>query len=537
LIVHKLSKILGKGEDSTMKSKFWVFLTLLITVSMLLASCQPAATPPPAAAPVEPTATTKVEEAKPAEPTATTAAEAPAEATATEGPTAEPTATEWVPLQVKEGQTKVLIFVGFGTGTSPEQQAAHKKIQDAYNSTHDKIQIEFVTVPHAERITKFSTMLAGDMAPDIVMPIGVGGIAEFYDEWADLTPYITKDKYDMSRFIGTTTEIHKYPEKGILGLPMCVYPSVVFYNMDVFDAAGVEYPPHKFGEKYADGSAWDYNKVIEISKKMSLDANGNDANSPAFDAKNMKQWGWDGFDWMQNWEDYAQKFGPDNGTGVSQDFRTALFTTQTYKDSLSWVKDAIYTHHIQANSEQAGAFYDQSGDPFGSGMVGMWEIQSWMKYAWDSWDKAFSWDVAAIPTGPNGKIISVTDADTFVIPKSSKHKDEAWEVIKWFYENENLKQLIDNYGCIPADKDLAASWATDTGTKYPNVDLQVFLDALDYTDWPNHEAYHPQYAKIHDAETKGFDSMNTGKNLDVNAICEEVQKEAQALLDEYWKNK
>ena len=189
-------------------------------------------------------------------------------------------------FEVNRRSTKVLIFVGFGTGTDPTQQAAHKKMQDAYNSTHDKIQIEFVTVPHDERITKFSTMLAGGMSPDIVMPIGVGGIAEFYnDEWADLTPYITKDKYDMNRFIGTTTKIHQYPQKGILGLPMCVYPSVVFYNMDLFDAAGVEYPPHKFGEKYADGSAWDYNKVVEIAKKMSLDASGNDANSPAFDSK------------------------------------------------------------------------------------------------------------------------------------------------------------------------------------------------------------------------------------------------------------
>ena len=70
----------------------------------------------------------------------------------------------------------------------------------------------------------------------------------------------------------------------------------------------------------------------------------------------MKQWGWDGFDWMSDWEDYAQKWGPENGTGVSQDFKTALFTTQTYKDALSWAKDTIWTWHIRANSEQSGAF-------------------------------------------------------------------------------------------------------------------------------------------------------------------------------------
>lgn len=78
-----------------MKSKLWVILTLVIIVSMLLASCQPAAPKEPAAPPAEPTATT---EAKAAAPT-----EAPKAAEPTAAPTAAPTATEYVLLKVKEG--------------------------------------------------------------------------------------------------------------------------------------------------------------------------------------------------------------------------------------------------------------------------------------------------------------------------------------------------------------------------------------------------------------------------------------------------
>jgi multiple sugar transport system substrate-binding protein len=524
-----------------MKSKFWVFLTLLIVSTMVLASCAPATQPPAAQQPVEqPTNTTAPEPAKPAEPTATTEAAAPAEPTNTPEPAApaEPTptatATEWVPLKVKEGQTKVLIFVGFGTGTDPAQQAVHKKLQDEFNSTHDKLQIEFLTVPWAERITKFSTMLAGDMSPDILMPIGVGGIAEFYDEWIDLTPYIVKDNYDMTRFIGKTTEIHKYPSRGVLGLPMCVYPTAVHYNMDIFDAAGVEYPPHKFGEKYADGGVWDYTKMVEIAKKLSLDANGNDANSPAFDPKNMKQWGWAGWDWFNNIE-FAAKFGPESGNLVSADKKTALFGSKQYKDAMTFNKETMWDWHVRATGEQSGAFYDKAGDPMGSGMVGMWEIHSWMKYAWDSWDKAFAWDIAAVPQGPNGKVVDLVDADTFVIPKSSKHKDEAWEVVKWFFEQKQLKTLIDNYGCMPADKTLAANWVSDVKSKYPNVDVQVYVDALDYLETTNHESWRPEYTKLNDIAAKASDNIASGKNLDVNAVMDEAQKEAQALLDEYWK--
>lgn len=408
------------------------------------------------------------------------------------------------------------------------------KIADAYNSTHKDIQIEFLTVPWAERITKFSTMLAGDMTPDIVMPIGVGGIAEFYDEWADLTPFIMKDNYDMSRFLGKTVEIHNYGEKGTLGLPMCVYPTAVYYNKDLFDAANVEYPPHKFGEKYADGGEWNYDKVVEISKKLSLDANGNDASSPKFDAKNMKQWGFDGWDWGNNME-WAAKWGDEPGTLVSADKKKSLFASKQYIDWTTFNKDMMWTSHVRPTNEQTGALYTNSGDPFGSGLVGMWEIHSWIKYAWPSWDKAFTWDIAAVPAGPNGKILSLVDADTFVMPKSGKHKDQAWEVIKWFFQNENLQKLIDNYGCFPADKDLAANWITLTKKDFPNVDLQVFIDALDYSEKVNHESWRPQYTKINDIATKAMEQIGTGQNLDVNAVLTAADKEAQALLDEYWK--
>ena len=493
-----------------MKSKLWVIFTLLIITCMVLASCTPQATPPPGA--------TKAPEA---------AATTPPEGTPV--PTAIPT------VEVPPGATKVTIFVGMGTGTNAEQIPMEKAVEKEWNDAHQDIKIEFLIVPYEERLTKFSTMLAGDMAPDIMLPIGVGGIAEFIDEWADLTPYIEKDKYDLTRFIGKTVELHTYPGKGILGLPLCVYPSVVYYNTDMFDAAGVEYPPHKFGAKYADGSDWNLDKVVEISKKLTVDAAGNNADSPAFDIKTIKQFGCDGWDWM-NLGDYAQQFGTDPGTNVSADYKKVLLSDPTYVDALTFTKKAVWDYHIQANTTEHGAFDDKAGDPMGSGMVGMWEIQSWMGYVYDSWDKSFNWDVAAVPSVGTNKIISTTDADTFVIPKASKHKDQAWEVVKWLFQKDIMKQLTDIYSCIPADTELAAGWKDEQAKKYAKVDFQVFIDALDYSDVaPNHEAWRPVYTKVNDIVTKAVDLVMTGSNLDVTAVLNDAQKESQALLDDYWK--
>jgi multiple sugar transport system substrate-binding protein len=487
-----------------MKRTLWTLLALVVVTSLvILAGCAPKPTEaptevPPTEAPAAPTVA-------PVEPT-----EAPA--------AAEP--------------VKIVIFVGFGTGTSPEQMEVHNQIAEEFNSTHDKIQIEFLTVPWEERITKFSTMLAGDMTPDIAMPIGVGGIAEFYDEWMDLTPFIERDNYDMSDFFGTTVEIHTYPNKGLLGLPLCVYPSVTYYNQDLFDAAGVEYPPHEWEAPYADGDPWDLDKLVEISKKLTLDSDGNNADSPAFNWENSTQWGWNGWDWS-SFGSFVQKFGG-RPTGVSEDGKTALLNSEPWVQTMSWIKDTVWTWHIRASSEQAGAFYDAAGDPMGSGMVGMWECHSWMSYAWPSWTESFNWDVAAVPAAGSNRPQAAVDADTFVMPKSGKHPDEAWEVVKWLFQPENMNRLVKNYGCIPARQSLAATWVDEMKADYPNVDFQVFLDSLDYIDLPNHESWVPDYTKKEDAVQTALDQVMTGENLDVQAVMDTLNTTVQGYLDEYW---
>jgi multiple sugar transport system substrate-binding protein len=431
------------------------------------------------------------------------------------------------------GPVKVVIFVGFGTGTSPEQQAVHAEIQDLYNSTHDNIQIEFLTVPWEERITKYSTMLAADQPPDILLPIGVGGIAEFYKGWMDLTPMIEADNYDMGRFAGKTVDIHNYPGQGVLGLPLCVYPSFIYYNMDIFDAAGVDYPPSAFGETYADGDAWTYDKMVEIAKKLTLDATGNDATSPAFDPENIVQFGWNGWDWG-NSGDFVIHFGDEVGTGVSLDGTESLLLTDQYLTAYQFMTDNVWKDHIRASNEQAGAFYQSAGDPMGSGMIGMWEIHSWMGYAYDSWSENFAWNVAAVPTGPTGRLVSMVDADTAVIPAASKHPEEAWEVMKWLYEPAQYDQLIANYTCLPADTDSMSRWTGDMEAKYPGVDFAIFLDALNYVETINHESWKPNYARVNDVLDRAKGELLNGTNLDVEAVLQTASDEIQQLLDQYW---
>src|SRR6266511_6107197 len=137
-------------------------------------------------------------------------------------------------MSVAKEPTKVTVFVGFGAGSDPDSMEALKKIAEEDNSSHKDIQMEFTFSTWEEHAAKFSTLLAGDLAPDLAFPIGVQGIAEFYDEWIDVAPYIKQDNYDTSDFYGPAVELLQYPDKTI-GVPIGVYPSVIFYNEDLFD--------------------------------------------------------------------------------------------------------------------------------------------------------------------------------------------------------------------------------------------------------------------------------------------------------------
>jgi multiple sugar transport system substrate-binding protein len=431
------------------------------------------------------------------------------------------------------GPVTITIFVGFGTGTHPDQIAEHQSIAELFNSTHDDIQIEFLTVPWEEHTTKYTTMLAADQPPDIALPIGVGGIAEFYKGWLDLTPMIEADNYDMSRFAGKTVEIHDYPGQGVLGLPLCVYPAVIFYNMDVFDAAGVDYPPKEFGAPYADGDDWTYDKLAEISQLLSLDANGNNAASPAFDPENQVQFGFNGWDW-NTWTDFTIHWGDLPGTGVSPDGTESLLLTDQYINAFTYLKEIIWDYHIRASSEQSGAFYQSAGDPMGSGMIGMWEVNSWMMYAADSWSENFAWNMGAVPAGPTGDLEAFVDADTAVIPASTKHPEEAWEVMKWLFEPEIYDRLIANYGCLPADTTSITVWQDNMTAKYPGVDFDVLLDAMNYVEKVNHESWKPNYGRVNDVLNRVRDEIRAGTTLDVEAALQAADEEVQQILDEYW---
>jgi len=422
---------------------------------------------------------------------------------------------------------KIVLLVGFGTGTDPAQMEVHKKLADAFNAGHKDIQIEFQNVLNADHVTKFATMLASDTVPDIVMPVGVQGVAEFFDEWIDLTPYITADKYDTSDYYGPAKEAHTYAGR-IVGLPIGVYPQVLFYNKDLFDRSNVPYPPQKFGTP-----GWTYDALVQAAKKLTLDKNGKNAADAAFDGKSIVQYGFGGWEGGEL-RGVVGKFDG-NMRGFSDDYKKANMNDAGWKAALQFMADSASVWKItpKFSSTASGTF--TAGDPLGTNKVGMWECYSWASYLYENWNKNFTWNVAAIPAGPHGTIIAQANDDTFAITKHSKHPKEAWEVMKWLLDPAQMVQLTRSYGAIPGRKSLADSWLTDMKASNPNIDWQVFIDSNNYAEKPNSESWNPAYRQVWDEMQKAMDTATSGAAKDGATVADALNAKVQGYIDEYWK--
>lgn len=423
-------------------------------------------------------------------------------------------------------KAKVVIFVGFGTGTDPDQVSAQEALAKKFNDSHDSIEMEFLIVPVEESTERYLAMVAGGNAPQLVGPHGTSTIAKFKDQWEDVTPYIEKDKYDLSDFYGPATTINKYPDLDA-GLPLGLYPSFIFYNKDAFDAAGLEYPTHDYTD-----TSWNIEALREIAMQLTLDANDKTPNDADFDPATIKQWGY-----ADTWTDGRGQFtmfgAPSKGRPTSDDYKTASYNSPEWIFGAQWLHDSIFKDHFTPDSTGIGAIDADTGDPFGGGHVAIWYSHTW--YMSEGLNELpFKYDVAPLFYNQKGERIARIHADLFTMPKTAQNKDAAWEVMKWLVAPEQIVDVCKVYGCLPARKSSQEAYLSYLKERYPGIDYDVIFTAIDYLDSPHHESWVPEWGRVNDTLNNAMTTIYTEAELDVPALMNTTNEDLQKILDEYW---
>ncbi len=203
---------------------------------------------------------------------------------ATEQKVTEEKATE----QKADGEPITLQFWNVFTGSDGD---ILREIVDKYNETNkDNIKIEMDIMPNDTLHQKLPAAIATKTAPELVL-FGVENIAPYVsnDSLEDISDFWETTGVDKNNFLENVTEL-SYVDGKLYGTPMQYNVSYLYWNKDLFEAAGLDpnTPPTTLDEladyavKLTDASKNQYGLALPTNATYMqfLWANGGDADDP-----------------------------------------------------------------------------------------------------------------------------------------------------------------------------------------------------------------------------------------------------------------
>jgi multiple sugar transport system substrate-binding protein len=423
----------------------------------------------------------------------TTAAETtPTEATETT--TAPSTETTAAP-EASGDRTQIRWFIGIGAGGQPEQRTAQLAVVDAFNASQEEIELVPEIVENDVAYDTLATQLASGNPPDIIGPVGRDGANSFAGQYLALDDLIAANNVDLSRWPEGTVENFREPDGKLYGLPFASFPSFIYFNKDLFDEAGLPYPPQEYGPDgtavYGEGTEfegpWDFEKVAELGKILAVDAKGVDATDPAFDRDQAVQWG---FVWQ--WTDRLFQQGGYFGAGTPIADDGSAVIPPAWVEEWGWYHDAVWGSGFAPSQTQLDSEL-LAGNAFKSGNVAMAGSHLWYTCCIRDDEAGIPGDFFDIALQPshNGVVTANMHADTFRILSSTEHPDEAFAVLSYLLDEAAL-DLLTAYGAAPADPALTEAFFASLEERYPQgVNWEVAIDSANFADAPSHELYVP----------------------------------------------
>ncbi|HOE68933.1 MAG TPA: sugar ABC transporter substrate-binding protein [Candidatus Omnitrophota bacterium] len=290
-------------------------------------------------------------------------------------------------------------------GTPEEIDIITQALSD-WQKEHPEIKVVFEHTPYTGYTSKILTRIAGGAAPDIIatevdyfVTFASKGVLE------DLTPYVDQDPSGFRKddFFPQIIDRFTYDGK-LMALPRDIAPfACVYYNKKLFDAAGLPYPTDD----------WTWNDLLRIARDLTQkDESGR-----------VTQYGFYGWAW--------QNFIYGNGGALVDDVknptRTMLDDPKTI-EGLQFYSDMSNLYGVMPTPMAfmnfgMGADRMFANDRVAMFLSGIWETPLFRNYN-------ISWDVVMFPKNAAGVRAFGTGGTGYCILKSSKHKKEAWEVIK-----------------------------------------------------------------------------------------------------------
>lgn len=393
------------------------------------------------------------------------------------------------PTEVSTDEPLVL-WGGFSGG----EEAAVNLVLDEYNQTNGDAR-DVVYESQEDINTKLLTAMSTGQGPDIVIWDRVNTITYAkQDAFVGLDDLISNSDMDTSVYYQEA-----FDEMNIdgvqYGVPMTVDTRVLFYNKDLFDAAGIDYPTNKW--------TWDDMYAAADACQQSTDGKLSVAGMDLSDTGLFSQWIYQAGGEMADPESMTMSFNSDQGKLVLEEW-------QKYLDSGSYKNGYIGGENgIQ--------------DAFASNKVcmkfdGPWALTSLA-------DQGTNFGTVTAPEGPGGKKSTIIGGFGFAIPTTTDDEQGAFDFINWWTNSQEAADIFfENAGHLPAN-----TKTIESTTIQSNENVQTITEQL------NNAVARPQISGYGDAEYFGLkanlDKFMAGE-LTVDETLKQGEIDANQMLSE-----
>lgn len=348
------------------------------------------------------------------------------------------------------GPSQETIEISLFTWTRTGELAVNQDLCAQFEAAHPNLRVEVINEPGDRAMDKLQTMIAAGNPPDVMSihgafftPLAANGALLHLD------PLIRDDSaFDIDEFYPGLADQCRYHGK-LYSLPRYTSVYVLFYNKDLFDAAGLTYPDE----------TWTWDDYLAAARKLTVDSP--DPQKRRFGCV-IDFWGARIYPWI-----WAA-----GGEMLDSAGRRCLLDGPGAQEALQFLVDL--RHRWKVCPPTTMAERRQNIAMFTNGQVAMFQTGAWdiqaMKEA-----KALRWDIAPLPK--QQQHATLLGMENYAIAAGTKHPKESWELFKFLLGAESQETMARELEKQPSLQSVANGpyLAEDAG-----YDRRVLAEALSY---------------------------------------------------------
>ena len=263
----------------------------------------------------------------------------------------------------------------------------------------------------------------------------------------DLTDKVAdSDKLEMDKFPEDIKEMYQWDGK-TYAVPKDIDTIAMWYNKDMFDEAGIDYP---------DGS-WTWDEFYDIAEKLTKE----DGSQYGFAANPSNE--------QDTWMNIIYSMG---GCVLTDDNKSGF-------DDPNTIKAMEFVDKCVKNVMPPASTMSETGTDvlFGSGKVAMISQGPWMVSAFKDNDYIKEHcDVARLPKdAETGESVSLYNGLGWAASANTDMPDEAFQLIEWFGSKDMQKKQADLGVTMAAYEGMSDGWVNSVDC----FNLQPYMDAMD----------------------------------------------------------